>query len=263
MRNTLMDMPTTYIVFDLEFIFDREGHARFMQDEPVGTTRSILWPFKHVVTASAMVVRVTSDEGERRLSVERFQTFGRPEQDEREIVGRLFGMIEDEPHAVVVTWGGAAMDLPVLRAAALNHGLRLPTQLHGSARHYRQPERRHLDLGISLKGDAKYVHLAEIALRIGVPTKMAMGANEVGAAAERGKWSLVKEQAEADTITTALLLGRHLISIGAVDSTAWGTDSAIVLPVLLSHQHRSYAATLRTWLDGRSNATIKSFSQAA
>lgn len=263
MRNAHFTMPTTYIVFDLEYLFDREGYARFMQGEPADTKRSILWPFKHVVAASALVLRVGSDEGERRLSLERFQTFGRPEHDEREIVRRLFALIDDEPDAAVVTWGGAAMDLPVLRAAALTHGFRLPPQLHGPARHYRQPERRHLDLGISLKGDAPYVHLAEIALRTGIPAKMAMAANEVGHAAERGKWSVVKEQAEADTVTTALLLSRHLISIGAVDMTTWGTDSAVVLPVLLSHQHRSYASTLRTWLEGRSRATFRSMRLAA
>lgn len=203
-----------------------------------------------------MIVRVVRENGTRRLEVERFRTFGRPEQTESEIVSSLFGVLAEFSSAAAVSWGGERTDLPVLRAAALTHGLRLPLQLHAKEIHYRQPPRRHLDLAISVKGNAEFVHMRECAMRVGIPAKIALKAHEVGLAAERGKWSLVKEQAKIDTISAALLLGRHLYATNAVGGSIWGTDSAIVMAVQRTHQHRSYAATLSAWLAGRAATTL-------
>jgi hypothetical protein len=204
-----MSRPTStgaYVVADLEFIFDREAHARYMEGERDDADAKIGWPFKRVVAASAMALATTGEVGERQFEVVRFDTFGRPEHDERGIVTALFACLHERPDATLVTWAGEFMDLPVLRTAALEHGLRLPAQLQSGAPHLQQRRRRHLDLCISSRGGAKPVHLAEFAIRLGVPAKLAMKAVEVGRAAEQGKWSEVKAQAESDVVTTALLL---------------------------------------------------------
>lgn len=249
-------LPDTYAVFDLEFLFDREAHGRFMEGENDQSKCKVRWPFRHVIAASVMIVRVVRDNGIRRLEVQRFRTFGRPEQTESEIVSSLFDVLAEFPSAAAVTWGGERTDLPVLRAAALTHGLRLPPQLHAKEIHFRQPPRRHLDLAIGVKGNAEFVHMREFAMRVGIPAKIALKAHEIGLAAEHGKWSVVKEQAEIDTIGTALLLGRHLYVTSAVDGSTWGTDSAIIMAVQRTHQHRTYAATLSAWLDGRAATTL-------
>jgi hypothetical protein len=149
------------------------------------------------------------------------------------------------------------MDLPVLRTAALEHGLRLPAQLQSGAPHLQQRRRRHLDLCISSRGGAKPVHLAEFAIRLGVPAKLAMKAVEVGRAAEQGKWSEVKAQAESDVVTTALLLGRHLYATGELDGSILGADTAIARSVVGSHAHRAFTEDLRFWLEGRTSAALR------
>lgn len=247
----------TYAVIDLEFLFDRDAHARYMEGEREDANPKIRWPFRHVVAASAMILMITGEPGGRQLEVAQFRTFGRPEQSEREIVSSLFELLAEHPDATVVTWGGERQDLAVLRAAALAHGLRLPPQLHAKAIHYRQPPRRHLDLAIAVKGNAEFVHLAELAMRATIPCKVKMKAHEVGQAAERGRWSEVKEQAEIDVIATALMLGRFLYSTGEIDGSAWSADSAIGYAVLRSHFYRGYAEPIQAWLDGRGLTALK------
>jgi hypothetical protein len=248
--------PGSYAVVDLEFLFDREAHSRFMVGEEDQSKSKVRWPFRHVVAASVMILRAVDESGSRRLEVEQFRTFGRPEQTEREIVQGVFTILSDHSAATVVTWGGEMTDLPVLRAAALTYGLRVSPQLHAKEIHYRQPPRRHLDLALAVKGNAEFVHMRELAMRTGIPAKIALKAYDVGMAAERARWSVVKEQAEADVITTALLLGRHLYATGAIDSSAWGTDSAIVMAIQRTHEHRGYAALFKAWIEGRSAATL-------
>lgn len=258
MSKTNLNSPgDTYAVIDLEYLFDREAHARYLEGEREDAKPKIRWPFRHVVAASIMLLRVTGDAGGRQLEVVQFRTFGRPEQSEHEIVGSLFDQLLEHPSATVVTWGGEGQDLAVLRAAALAHGLRLPAQLHAKAIHYRQPPRRHLDLAIAVKGNAEYVHLAELAMRASIPCKVKMKAHEVGKAAERGRWSEVKEQAEIDVIATALMLGRFLFATGEIDGSAWSADAAIGYSVLRSHFYRAYAKPIQTWLDARGSSTLR------
>lgn len=246
----------TFVVFDLEFIFDREAHARYMDRERDDASPKIRWPFHHVAAASVMVLTVSALAGGQQMEMSTFQTFGRPEMTECEIVAKLFEVIAELPEdTTVVSWGGQSKDCAVLRAAAITHGLRLPLQLHARAIHYKQPLRRHLDLAIGIKGDAGYVHMSEIAARAGIPCKLGLKAHEVGEAAERGRWSDVKAHVEMDVITCALLLGRHLHSTSVIDS-AWAADSAIGYAVLRSHAHREYSGSIKAWLGRRGSTTM-------
>lgn len=246
-----------YVVVDLEFLFDREAHARYMEGERDEADAKVGWSFKRVVAAAAMALTTTGEAGERQLEVVRFDTFGRPEHDERAIVAALFAFLQERPDAVLVTWGGEFMDLPVLRTAALEHGLRLPVQLQSGAPYLQQPRRRHLDLCISSRGGAKPVHLVEYAIRLGVPAKLAMKAVDVGRAAEQGKWSELKAQAESDVVTTALILGRHLYATCELDGSILGADTAIARRVVGSHAHRAFTEDLRLWLEGRTSAALR------
>lgn len=257
LRANLTSAGDTFLVFDLEFSFDREAHSRYLERERDDANPRIRWPFHHVAAASAMMLTTSGAAGARQIEVVSFRTFARDEMTEREIVAKLFEVIAELPeNTTVVTYGGQSKDCAVLRAAAITHGLQLPLQLHARAIHYNQPLRRHLDLAIAVKGDAPFVHMTEIAARAGIPCKLGLKAHEVGQAAERGRWSEVKAHVEMDVITCALLLGRHLYSTSVIDASAWAADSAIGYAVLRSHAHRDYASSIEAWLAGRGAATM-------
>lgn len=247
----------TYAVIDLEFLFDREAHARYMDREEEGANPKIRWPFRHVVAAAAMIIRTVGEEGGRKLEVERFRTFGRPEMSECEILQALFDLMWDYPDATLMTWGGDFADVAILRAGALTHGLRLPPQLHPRTGRRPQAHPGHIDLSNVIREKSVPCHMTEVAARLGIPCKTGLKAHEVGLAAERGRWSQVKEQAEIDVIAAALILGRLLFSIGKIDGSAWSADAEIGYAVLRSHSYRDYGTSIKAWLEARGDQTLQ------
>ena len=144
-----------------------------------------------------------------------FQSFA--SDDDRANVTSLFKWLSGRPEHRVVTWSGAAEDLPVFKTAAMEYGLKLPQQL----RHLERDRLgwKHIDLAILLKaGSGTYVHQAELAARLGLPSKMAGSAGQVPHLIEAGRVQDCAAISEVDVLLTSLLLAGHLVSLGEVAS---------------------------------------------
>jgi len=203
--------PTRFIVLDLEFLSDRQLYNRYRVRDP--RPADMRWPFRRVVAASVMALEVI----DQRLEVSAFKTFSGPAEDR--LLNELFAFLRERPQHMLCTWGGASADMPVLRLAAMEHGLKLPPQLKPTA----QAHRVHLDLAIALRGGAgEFVHMSEVATRLNIPSKLAGFASYVPQWAAQGNWRAVSALADADTVTTAMILAAHLDSQGAILSCKAG-----------------------------------------
>lgn len=124
---------------------------------------------------------------------------------ERELLETLFNALHQNPRAVLVTWGGEARDLAVLRHRAAVHDLVLPMQLRNSSPY--APQR--LDLCRDICVQAGSVHLSEYAAASSIPAKP-IPSKQIGCLAEQGEWGKVREQVAADVLTTTVIALRHL-----------------------------------------------------
>ena len=193
-----------WIVFDLEFLFDRTRHDAYTGIEgKEATEEKIRWPFHQVAAISWMSLEFISGEPVPRIEGPCVLTAD--DMDERAMVAALFTAIENDPTAIATTWGGEVRDLAVLRRAAATHDLRLPYQLIDGSPH----AKTRLDLCRAPCVQADSVHLPELATAVGVPSKPSPS-EEIGKLCEAGDWSKVREQVMADVLTTSVLSVRHL-----------------------------------------------------
>jgi len=99
----------------------------------------------------------------------------------------------------------------------MEHGFALPRQ-------FRHNERdrlgfMHMDLALVLKaGSGQFVHLLELATRLGLPAKMAGSAGQVPHHVARNDFKKVAWISECDVLATSLLLASHLVTLGQVMS---------------------------------------------
>lgn len=200
-------VPDRFVIFDLEYLADRHLYDRYRRIDP--DPASCRWPFRRVVSVSAMSVSVNDGVWE----VEDFRSFVGP--DERQLVQAFFDWVIERPLHRAVTWSGAAEDLNILKTAALEFGLTLPRQL-------RQNERdrlgfMHLDLALIMKaGSGTHVHQLEFAVRLGLPGKMAGSAGQVPYRVAEGNLKAVAWISQCDVLLTACLLASHLVTLGQV-----------------------------------------------
>lgn len=228
-----------YVVFDIEYLYDREGQRRADRHaaDPRGTVSNdngvgkseVGWPFHRVVCISAMALSVLPGGT---LEIETLETWSRPELSETEIVRALGDFAAARSDAIPVTWGGECKDLPALLAVAMRAGFVLPAGLSGP--HWKHAR---LDLCELLKGKAKPVHLNEYAHAQGLPAKL-MAPWALGLAAERGKWSAIREHCECDTTVTAMLLVRWLLATGELRSERAALDSLVADTVMRLRPYR-------------------------
>jgi hypothetical protein len=203
------DVVAKYIILDLETRDDAQLYHRYRTRDP--RPAPCRWPFRRVVSASVMAVTVQDGIWE----VDAFQSWAGP--DDRKVVEELFSwMIERNSHRLC-TYGGASEDLGVLKAAAMEFGIRLPKQL----RHLERDGGGwlHLDLALTLKaGSGQFVHQSELAARLNLPSKMAGSAGQVPHLATEGRFEAVCWISECDVLLTSMLLARHLASLGQIIS---------------------------------------------
>lgn len=195
------------VVLDLEFLPDEKLYARYVKLDP--RPARIRWPFKRVVAATVMTLSVEHGL----LQVEHFKTF--TGSDEGRLVSLLFAYLNERNSYRLVTWGGLNTDIPVLRIAAMEHGLKLPVQLRPQAR-----DRRgwmHLDLCKEMQA-GEYVHLSEVATRLSIPTKFAGCAASIPELIRQGNWCAVGWVCEADVVTLACLVASQLATTSGLIS---------------------------------------------
>lgn len=209
MLNTII-LPDRFLVLDIEFVDDEELYRRYRRIDPRPAVQR--WPLRKVVAANVMTLAVDGCT----LEVTGFKSFSGPDEDK--LLVELFAhMIQNSDHRLC-TYAGCSTDVPILRAGACAHGLRLPPQLIGNRR-LRNGEFEHLDLAILMRGGAgTFVHLSELAVRLNAPVKMAGSAMAIPELVRTGNFRPIEWLAEADTISTAWVLAAHLASIGQIVS---------------------------------------------
>ena len=236
-----------FLVFDIEYLYDREGQRRADRHvadprkgacdhsaDRVGSANKnekpdVKWPFHRIGCISAMTLAVVPASG---LAVEGFETWSRPEMAEADVVRGFASFIEASGEAMPVTWGGEFKDLPALLAVAMREGFALPASLSGG--HWQHAR---LDLSDQLRSKAKPVHLNEYAHAQGLPAKL-MAPWELGEAAERGKWTAIREHCECDVTVTAMLLARWLLTTGIIRAERAAIDASIADAVAASRPYR-------------------------
>lgn len=102
----------------------------------------------------------------------------------------------------------------------------------------------HLDLAIAMKsGGRDFVHMSEIATRIGIPCKLAGSAGSVRYWVERNNYRAIEHLAESDVISAGLLLASYLDVQGELLS-AKAAQLAIIRSVRPLRAHAPYARIL-------------------
>jgi len=204
-----VNASATYIVFDAEYIFDRDTHKAYItgegkegDDQP---RRKIHWPFHHIAAISWLSFRF--------LPGSDIPVIGGPfvlaadETDEAEMLTAFFAALRATGDGRLVSWGGEVRDYAVIRHLACVHGLVLPQQLRDTWPNARE----RLDLCRAVTVQADPVHLQEYAAASSIPSKPSP-AKQIGAMAERGQWIAVRDHVLADVVTAAIIALRHLSS---------------------------------------------------
>lgn len=236
-----------FLVFDIEYLYDRDGQRRAdrhaadpqkgacdQASDRVSTANEndkidVKWPFHRIGCISAMTIAVVPASG---IAVESFETWSRPEMTEADVVRGFSSFVEASGEAMPVTWGGEFKDLPALLAVAMREGFALPASLSGG--HWQHGR---LDLSDQLRSKAKAPHLNEYAHAQGLPAKL-LAPWELGEAAERGKWTAIREHCECDVTVTAMLLARWLLATGIISAERAAIDRRIADAVAISRPYR-------------------------
>lgn len=224
---------TSIIVLDLEFLYDRDAYAGYDISEGATACKDIRWPFHRVVAASWLCATFTTGSdvpvinGPTVLSM---QTI-----DERSMLEQLFDTLSANSSALLVTWGGEARDLAVLRHRAEVYDLVLPHQLRNSSPY--APQR--IDLCRSVCVQATPVHFGEYAAASSIPAKP-IPAKEIGALAEQGEWGKVREQVCADVLTTSIIALRYLAARDLIRCDRGASQMAIADAASSSMPHSKF-----------------------
>ncbi|MGB3378538.1 MAG: hypothetical protein WBA55_07185 [Allopontixanthobacter sediminis] len=233
----------TYIVADFEYKYDRALHTCYTTAEGKDAEGTVRWPFHRIVAAAWAVIWFRP--GEDIAEIETPVVLCAETMDEREIVSAFFDALAAEPFACLVTWGGEAKDLAVLRKTAGEFGLLLPMQLRDLSPY--SPRRIDLCDAVSVKANS--VHLPEYAAACSIPAKPSPSKN-IGRLVEAGDWPSVKDQVLADVMTPAVILVRHLTSHGIISCKPQQTVLALAEAMALALPAREYfSRTVMRWAE--------------
>ena len=212
----------TYLAVDAEFAWDEhlfEAHRSIDRKSDRRTTA-----VKRVIAVAAYEFSV-DEEG----CVATGSIAAWTEYDwglEAAVVYQLFDHLRSKGNTPILTFGGAATDVPVLTLAATANGYRLPPQLVD------QPGRRgprpHVDLALQLKGCGRtFTHLSQLLLRLGVPIELVSAKPAVTIPNSREEWQSLKNHVELDTLQLAIAKLAWLTAQGAPG--LWYDAGAIAL----------------------------------
>ena len=178
MKNVKNSTSLRLRILDLEYQWDanlRDQHV-IISDHQDDRYR-----IAHKRVAAAAVLDITvGPDGEIGCTSLNYWTLA-THGSEQGVVEALFMHLYGAPDAVVVTYGGTAVDVPILNLAALEFGLPLPRQLIDKRPIPEHPHLlRHHDLGLALKGRGKtWSHATEVLTRMGIPITLLAGKAQV------------------------------------------------------------------------------------
>lgn len=146
--------------------------------------------------------------------------------DEREML-RIFGDLQEEMPATLVTWNGRTFDLPVLAMRALYHGV--PWGWYYTERdvRYRYSDAGHCDLMDFLSdfGASRPMKLGDVARLIGLPGKTDMDGSKVADVVAEGNISenmrKVGLYCLQDAIQTAIVFVRTRLHLGIITTEGY------------------------------------------
>jgi hypothetical protein len=212
--------PLTLVVADFEFKYDMKAFRQYQLADNDGTKGWVRWPFNHLIAGAWTSLTFKPDAVV--PEVEQLVTLTGDGHCERAIAEAFFDMLEQEPSAICVSWGGETKDWPVLRRIAAELGMPLPPQLMDMRIH--APTR--LDLCNATSGQSKCVHLPEYCHASGIPSKP-FQSQSVGPAALYGDWDLIAEQVQADAFAASIIAIRHAISHRMATADIVASEQAI------------------------------------
>ena len=155
----------SYIVADFEYGYDRDRYNGYRTAEGTDAEKKIRWPFHRVAAASWCVMRFK--RGSDIPEIQGPVVLSADDRSEKEMVSAFFDAVDQEPGAVLVTWGGEHKDLAVLRRTAGEFDLIMPQQL----RELSPVSDRRIDLCGAVSIRAESVHLPEYAAACSIPAK--------------------------------------------------------------------------------------------
>ena len=178
------------------------------------------------------------------------------------MVRQLFDYLRAHENEPVLTYGGLAMDIPVLLLAGMANGLRLPPQLID--RPGRKGPRPHLDLGLQVKGGGRtWSHLSQVLLRMGVPFALVASKPGVRRPVSDGAWQDLRDHVELDCLLLSIAKLGWLV--------AQGTDCLRLEPAIIGlvegflrrRPEHSLARDLRAYADNLQQRIADQFDLAA
>lgn len=210
----------SYIALDCEFHWDEDLHKAHKAMDRKSDTRAVA--VKRVMAAA--VFPFTIDEEGRVSAGETCSWSERDWGDEEGVVSQLFDYLRAHENEPVLTYGGLAMDIPVLLLAGMANGLRLPPQLID--RPGRKGPRPHLDLGLQVKGGGRtWSHLSQVLLRMGVPFALVASKPGVRRPVSDGAWRDLRDHVELDCLLLSIAKLGWLV--------AQGTDCLRLEPAII------------------------------
>lgn len=242
-------------VFDIETVPDTDNGRRIyglqgLSDEQVAqvmyqrrrqaTGTEFLPHHLHRIVAISVVLR----------SGERFKVWslGAVKSPEKELIERFFDGL-DRYSPVLVSWNGAAFDLPVLHYRAMVHGV-------CAARYWEVGEEdmsfrwnnylnrfhyRHTDLMDVLSGyqPRAVVSLDDMATLLGLPGKLGMDGSKVWACYLEGEVGAIRDYCETDVLNTYLVYLRFELMRGRLTSGAYEHECGRVRE-FLAHESKPH-----------------------
>lgn len=209
--------PRVFLVCDFEYKFRREAHGAWAYGRQPKydqrgrrTEERIRWPFHTIAAAAWMVVRFDGQSHVPEIAEPVVMTLA--DHAEVDILRGFFNALDGIGHeAKMLTWGGEARDLAVLRYHACRLGLDLPAHLRDTSPHARE----RIDLCRSTTVQADPVHLDEYAAGCGIPAKPSPP-EAIGKMVENGEWDAVHDHVLADALTTMIVGLRWLAAMGEI-----------------------------------------------
>jgi hypothetical protein len=250
-----------HLVFDLESSADHHEHRRYQaserytptadggdsrrrgqrgQQDPLTTPR---WPFQCVLALSVM--KLVAGDGGNIVPAE-MMTWSLKNMGEKQILTEFFRYLSTMPVGAVelVSFGGEAHDLQILRCRSMAHGLTFPPAFGWLAFPSAQKS-PHLDLSRVLTNGLKMrqCHLAEFLAVINMPSKFVAPSWSITRLARAGEWTKIEEACEADCIATSFLFASWK---GLIDGRVpvWTVHDRICCKLQELRPERSYIKCL-------------------
>ncbi|EZP70379.1 putative 3'-5' exonuclease [Sphingomonas paucimobilis] len=193
-----------FTFFDTESAWDEDLHEAYRRIDPKVQPHHRLGS-KRIFAAAALDLTLT-DNGQ--ISCDAVHSWTEHDHgDEEAVVSGLFDHLRARPDRVAVVYGSIAADVPLLLAAAMQHGIVLPSQFIERRSFSRAALHPHTDVGLVLKGGGKtWHHMAEVALRLGLPVDLLDTKARVDFPRTADQWQEVRAHVELDAALVGIVM---------------------------------------------------------